>query len=61
VVLGLEDARGLGDTGKELARLTALLRQLAERPGVPMPYDEVEEDRLLKAAEDMATLARGIY
>lgn len=56
VVLGLEDARGLGDTAKELERLVGLLRQLAERLGVPMPFGEVEEYRLLKAVEDLAAL-----
>jgi len=59
VVLGLEDARGLGNTAKELERLVGLLRQLAERLGVPMPYDEVEEARLLQAAEDLAALKVG--
>ena len=54
VVLGLEDARGLGDVAKELERMVGLLRQLAERLSVPMPFGEVEEFRLLKAVEDLA-------
>jgi|GEM_PF-3855713 len=56
VVLGMEDSRGLGDLAKELTRLVALLRQLGERLGIPMPFGEVEEDRLLRAVEELAAL-----
>jgi len=46
VVLGLEDAKGLGSVTRELARLVGFLHDLAGDLGVPATFGTVEEAAL---------------
>lgn len=59
VVLGLEDARGLGDIRRELARLVAFLHDLALAMGAPVEFGAVEEARLMDKAVELRQAADG--
>lgn len=59
VVLGLEDAQGMGSPARDLARLVALLHDVSRALGVPTNCGEVEEAILLDRAVEVRQAADG--
>lgn len=60
VVLGLEEAEGLGDIRREQARLVAYLFDLALALGVPCSFGEVPEGPLLDRAVELREVEQAL-